>query len=170
MLVCLSVCAFLCLSMYISIAGVYMYICMYVCRCTVCESLSAWSCVCPFTCMTECPSSSQATEISSTERSATAIIDLTIADLNDNFPVFARQKYTMSVTENTRVNETLLTVTAVDIDGVRGWGGITVCVAVISDVGGWSGHQMHVWSDRVGKDKLAYVRIWETSTCVESRL
>ena len=74
-----------------------------------------------------CSSSLKATEQSSTQRSSTAVIELTIADLNDNFPVFVQSKYTMNVTENTRVNERVLTVTAEDIDGVRGWSGC--CVA-----------------------------------------
>ena len=70
-----------------------------------------------------CSSSLKATEQSSTRRSSTAVIELTIADLNDNFPVFVQPKYTMYVTENTRVSEGVLTVTAEDIDGVRGWSG-----------------------------------------------
>uniref|UniRef100_A0A8C5MBN5 Cadherin domain-containing protein n=1 Tax=Leptobrachium leishanense TaxID=445787 RepID=A0A8C5MBN5_9ANUR len=49
-------------------------------------------------------------------KSGSVLIKLSIADANDNFPIFTQEVYKVSVSENTPVNSTLLHVTATDQD------------------------------------------------------
>ncbi|XP_077122286.1 protocadherin gamma-B1-like isoform X15 [Ranitomeya variabilis] len=49
-------------------------------------------------------------------RSGTAIIRVIVTDVNDNFPIFTRSVYKVSVNENTPINTTIITVNATDKD------------------------------------------------------
>ncbi|XP_075711690.1 protocadherin gamma-B1-like [Rhinoderma darwinii] len=54
-------------------------------------------------------------------RSGTAVIQIIVTDVNDNFPVFSQEVYKVSVEENIPVNTTVITVNATDRDeGVNG--------------------------------------------------
>uniref|UniRef100_A0A8C5PBH3 Cadherin domain-containing protein n=1 Tax=Leptobrachium leishanense TaxID=445787 RepID=A0A8C5PBH3_9ANUR len=49
-------------------------------------------------------------------KSGSVLIKITIADANDNFPIFSQDVYKVSVSENTPINSILLSVTATDQD------------------------------------------------------
>uniref|UniRef100_A0A8C5QQ40 Cadherin domain-containing protein n=1 Tax=Leptobrachium leishanense TaxID=445787 RepID=A0A8C5QQ40_9ANUR len=49
-------------------------------------------------------------------KSGSILINIVIADVNDNFPIFTQNIYKVSVSENTPINSTLLHVTATDQD------------------------------------------------------
>uniref|UniRef100_A0A8C5PBL6 Cadherin domain-containing protein n=1 Tax=Leptobrachium leishanense TaxID=445787 RepID=A0A8C5PBL6_9ANUR len=49
-------------------------------------------------------------------RSGTTLVRISITDANDNFPIFTQEVYKVSVSENTPINSTLLSVTAIDQD------------------------------------------------------
>uniref|UniRef100_A0A8C5QR01 Cadherin domain-containing protein n=1 Tax=Leptobrachium leishanense TaxID=445787 RepID=A0A8C5QR01_9ANUR len=49
-------------------------------------------------------------------KSGSVLINIAIADVNDNFPIFTQKVYKVSVSENTPINSTLLHVTATDQD------------------------------------------------------
>uniref|UniRef100_A0A8C5MD56 Cadherin domain-containing protein n=1 Tax=Leptobrachium leishanense TaxID=445787 RepID=A0A8C5MD56_9ANUR len=49
-------------------------------------------------------------------RTGTAVISITVTDVNDNFPIFTQDIYKVSVSENTPINTTILHVTATDQD------------------------------------------------------
>ncbi|XP_063784882.1 protocadherin gamma-B1-like isoform X4 [Pseudophryne corroboree] len=54
-------------------------------------------------------------------RSGTALIEIIIADANDNFPLFTHEIYKVSVSENIPINATIITLNATDKDeGVNG--------------------------------------------------
>ncbi|XP_053321576.1 protocadherin gamma-B1-like isoform X6 [Spea bombifrons] len=49
-------------------------------------------------------------------KSGTALINVIIADVNDNFPIFTQDVYKVSISEKTPINFTLIQVTATDKD------------------------------------------------------
>ncbi|XP_040200782.1 protocadherin gamma-B5-like isoform X5 [Rana temporaria] len=49
-------------------------------------------------------------------RSGTAVIQIIVIDVNDNFPIFSQKVYKVSVSENSAVNTTIINVNATDRD------------------------------------------------------
>ena len=60
----------------------------------------------------------QATEMNDSSKHNSSDIQITILDVNDNYPIFDRQDYNMSINETTPLNSSILTVTAIDLDEV----------------------------------------------------
>ena len=61
----------------------------------------------------------QATEMTNNMRHNSTDIEITILDINDNYPVFDRLQYNISINETTPLHTvTILTVTATDPDEV----------------------------------------------------
>ena len=59
----------------------------------------------------------QATEMNSSKHNSTDV-QITILDVNDNYPIFDRQEYNISINETTPLGSSILTVTATDSDEV----------------------------------------------------
>ncbi|XP_075131390.1 protocadherin gamma-B1-like isoform X4 [Leptodactylus fuscus] len=49
-------------------------------------------------------------------KTGTALIKIIVTDVNDNFPIFSKQVYKVSVNENIPVNTTIITISAIDRD------------------------------------------------------
>jgi len=52
-----------------------------------------------------------------TKHNSTAV-EIMILDINDNYPMFRRQQYNISINETSQIDSTILTVVADDIDEV----------------------------------------------------
>ena len=60
----------------------------------------------------------QATEMMDSSKHNSSDIQIIILDVNDNYPIFDRQEYNISINETTPLNSSILTVTAIDLDEV----------------------------------------------------
>ena len=60
----------------------------------------------------------QATEMMDSSKHNSSDIQITILDINDNYPIFDRQEYNISINETTPLGSSILTVTAIDLDEV----------------------------------------------------
>ena len=53
-----------------------------------------------------------------TSRHNSSDIQITILDINDNYPIFDHQEYNININETTPLRSSILTVTAIDLDEV----------------------------------------------------
>ena len=60
----------------------------------------------------------QATEMLDSTKHSSTTIEITVLDVNDNYPMFSHQQYNISIDETSEVGMTILTVNADDMDEV----------------------------------------------------